>query len=357
MSSTLIMHVDPARKTGLSPAQLRDMLVNPRTETHVPIAHSLVRDMVAERIKSVGLEIVNEQIATSTPKEIEIDGSLVSVDQKAFGTFDVRGLDYAIDSTAAVGLSVGWRNSMNKQLPAAVVVGSRVFVCDNLCFSGEIMLKRRHTKNILDDLPTLIEMAFGRIEPLANRQFALYERLREIEISDDVAVAAIAQACEMSGKAFLASKNVLPLFNFYRHDFATDAEHAAGIVYNRDQHGHGTAWALWNAGTAFAKQFLARSFVDASPVLLAWNHVIGSRFAADLLPSEKTSMAVTAADLAAAATIAPAAEQDDEDTILAPADETHQEADADDQADTLYDPADEDDVIGGFDPDEYEEMG
>lgn len=350
MSSTLMMHVDMGRKEGLSPANLRSMLVNPRTDTHVPIAHSLIRDMVAERITDCGLTIKNEQIATSTPKDVDIDGQLVSVDQKAFGVMDVMGLDYATHESAKFGLSIGWRNSMNKQLPAAVVVGSRVFVCDNLCFSGEIMLKRRHTKNILDDLPTLIESAFERIEPLTRRQFALYERLQEVKVTDDIAVAVIAQACERGGKAFLASKNVLPLFNFYRHPLATDDERASGIIYNRDQHGHGDAYSLWNAGTAFAKQYLDRSFVDASPQLLVWNQVIAARFASDLLEAEQVEATRVAVAVPAALPAAPVDEQGDDEIIDAEYEQTPNAA----VLAPLYDPADEDDIIGGYDDDEWE---
>ncbi len=344
MSSTLIMHVDSHRRTGVTAAQLRDLLVNPATDTHIPIGHAVVRDLVAEQIESVGLEIVNEQIGVSTEKEIDFgDDGVHAVHQKAFGTFDVRGLDYAIDGDATAGLSVGWRNSMNKQLPAAVVVGSRVFVCDNLCFSGEVMLKRRHTLNILRDLPNLVAAAFGKIEALSQRQFAIYDRLREIAISDDEAAGIVAQACAASGKAFLARKNVIPILDVYGHDFATDAERDAGILYNRDQHGHGTAWALFNAGTCFAHQFLARSYVDASTALLPWHNVFVDRFARDLTPTDK--VAVSMSDVAVID------EPEPEPEPVAEQDEP-----ATEPVDDLYDPADEQDAIGGYDPDEYEEV-
>ena len=43
-------------------------------------------------------------------------------------------------------LAVGIRNSTDKSFPIGLVCGSRVFVCDNLAFSSEIVIARRHTK-------------------------------------------------------------------------------------------------------------------------------------------------------------------------------------------------------------------
>ena len=44
-------------------------------------------------------------------------------------------------------LSVGVRNSIDKSFPIGFAAGSRVFVCDNLAFSAELLIKRRHTLN------------------------------------------------------------------------------------------------------------------------------------------------------------------------------------------------------------------
>jgi len=245
-----------------------------------------VRDLVADRLAPLGLTVDNEQIGVSTTTVETIDGGEVEVFNKAFGVFDVKGADWAVDSGNEVGLSVGWRNSMNKTLPASIAVGSRVFVCDNLCLSGELIIKRRHTLNIMADLPNMIAGALDKIEGYANRQFAFYERLRDIKVTDDEAVAVIAQACKASGKSFLARKNVLNIMDAYDHEIASDAERAAGIEYNRDQHGHGTAWSLLNAGTAFAKNTTNRNFVDATPPLLDWHKTFQARFGRDLIAAD-----------------------------------------------------------------------
>jgi len=50
---------------------------------------------------------------------------------------------------------VGLRNSHDKTYPAGLVAGSKVFVCDNLCFSGEVRLSRKHTRHAVRDLKHL----------------------------------------------------------------------------------------------------------------------------------------------------------------------------------------------------------
>jgi hypothetical protein len=296
MSSTLIMHVDKNRQSA-TVDQLRGMAVLPATDSHKPIGHAVVRDLVADRLAPLGLTVSNEQIGVSTTTMEIIDGSEVEVFNKAFGVFDVTGTGWAVDSEKEIGLSVGWRNSMNKTLPASIAVGSRVFVCDNLCLSGELIIKRRHTLNIMADLPNMIAGALDKIEGYADRQFAFYERLRDIKITDDEAVAVVAQACKSSGRSFLARKNVLNIMDAYDHGTATDVERAAGIEYNRDQHGHGTAWALFNAGTAFAKNATNKNFVDATPALLEWDTTLRNRFGSDLIESATAVSTVVPAGL------------------------------------------------------------
>lgn len=353
MSSTLLMHCDPTRVQGLNIAQLRNYATAAATESHVPIAHATVRDLVVEHLEAVGLGIKSEQIAVSTRKDVVIDGEDHEAYSKAFGVFDVEGLDYAIDDEARMGLSVGWRNSSNKQLPAALVVGSRVFVCDNLCFSGMLEMKRRHTKNIMDDLPDMIAAAMGRVAELADRQYAIYNRLRDVNITADEACAVVVRACQMSGKGPLASKNVLPILDFYNHESATDEERESGITYNRDLHDHGTAWSLWNALTGFAGQYADRNMVETAVPLMTMHNVITARFAPDIARDRKQVISITAQSI----------REDDaeqvevEPTIITPADVVEQaEAEALPLTDELEELCGEDDVIGGYDGDEYEEV-
>ena len=57
----------------------------------------------------------------------------------------------------------GIRNSHDKRFPAGMVLGSTVLVCDNLAFSGEIEISRRHTRYVMHDLPVLIDQAVEQL--------------------------------------------------------------------------------------------------------------------------------------------------------------------------------------------------
>lgn len=55
------------------------------------------------------------------------------------------------------GLSIGLRSSYNKSIAPALACGSKVFVCDNLCFSGDaFQIVRKNTKNVWTDFRNLV---------------------------------------------------------------------------------------------------------------------------------------------------------------------------------------------------------
>ena len=64
---------------------------------------------------------------------------------------------------ADFGWVVGIRNSHDMTYPAGLVAGTRVFVCDNLCFSGEVRISRKHTRFAERDLRHLTARAVGQL--------------------------------------------------------------------------------------------------------------------------------------------------------------------------------------------------
>ena len=51
---------------------------------------------------------------------------------------------------------LGIRNSNNMRFPAGLALGVAPFVCDNLAFSGEVTISRRHTLNVINDITKMI---------------------------------------------------------------------------------------------------------------------------------------------------------------------------------------------------------
>lgn len=139
------------------------------TATWRPIPHEEFVSRVEWELPRYGLDIVNEAHALTH------DGS------RYFGLVQVarEGMDHSDYS-----LVIGLRNSSDKSLPAGLVAGSQVFVCDNLAFSGEVQIARKHTPNILRDLPSLIGDALGRLLVMFRTQDERVERYRATRLND-----------------------------------------------------------------------------------------------------------------------------------------------------------------------------
>jgi hypothetical protein len=140
---TLMLH---AGAKPIDYDDLRALTTPPATETHVPIPHHRVVDLAAYSLSYFGHEVVERHFGVTD------DG------MRFFGILTLRSPygDYSD--------TLGLRNSHDKSLPIGIGFGSRVFVCDNLAFNADIVIKRKHTVNAKHDLPGLIGEV---IEPLA----------------------------------------------------------------------------------------------------------------------------------------------------------------------------------------------
>jgi Domain of unknown function (DUF932) len=142
-----------------------------RTASWVPIPHARLLGGVRHSLEQVGLTVLSEAHGLSR------DGA------RYFGLLQVANGHNPDD----FGLVVGLRNSHDKTFPAGLVVGANVFVCDNLSFSGEVRLARKHTVYVERDLPSLIDRAVGRLGDLRRTQEARFTAYKETELSDGAA--------------------------------------------------------------------------------------------------------------------------------------------------------------------------
>jgi hypothetical protein len=136
------------------------------------------------------------------------------------------------------GLVVGIRNSHDKTFPAGLVLGASIFVCDNLSFSGEVRLARKHTAHIERDLPQLVERAVGLLSDLRNTQERRFAAYRQKEITDGQAHDLIIQSLDARVLPVTRLPEVLTEWREPRH-----AEFREGR----------TAWRLFNGFTEILK--------------------------------------------------------------------------------------------------------
>lgn len=81
-------------------------------------------------------------------------------------------------------MALGIRNSHDKAFSAHLCIGSRVFVCDNLAFSGEIKIARKHTTRIMRDLPRLVNTAVGKLNTARSTQGERIDAYRNKRLSE-----------------------------------------------------------------------------------------------------------------------------------------------------------------------------
>ena len=154
---------------------VRNVRTPEATESHFPVPHEYLIDAVRSTFEEAGLEIVHEAHALRRSGDeyfgllqVECGGSLWANAKEQD--------DYCIVT--------GLRNSHIKSFSAGLCMGSQVFVCDNLCFSGQVTIKRKHSRNILRDMPGVINKAVGQLAVLGEQQEQRLEAYKETRLSD-----------------------------------------------------------------------------------------------------------------------------------------------------------------------------
>lgn len=155
---TLILHCGAKSVTR----DVVDAVITPEgTGTWTPIGHGEIADSVKAALDGTGLSPRSEDYGLTR------DGA------RLFGLFTLAGdhPDYA--------LTVGFRNSHDKSFAASVCCGSRVFVCDNLAFAGEVTITSKHTKHLRKRLNRLVCEAVEKLTQkrlLIERRISIYKQ-------------------------------------------------------------------------------------------------------------------------------------------------------------------------------------
>jgi hypothetical protein len=151
--SQLVLHRGGWQATK---ADLACVPVPQATDSYVPVPYGRFVEEVELHVPRFGLRIISEAFALAR------DG------QQMFGVLTCTNGHGSEDFALAIGL----RNSYDRSLSAQLLAGSRVFVCDNLAFSGEAKATRKHTVNVFRDLPDMIYRMLTQVRALQERTVA-----------------------------------------------------------------------------------------------------------------------------------------------------------------------------------------
>jgi hypothetical protein len=144
-----------------------------------PLSHTTVLRRVKDTLAEAGLVVKREQLALS--KE----------NNRFFGTLDLES-----ELVHGVALSVGVRNSTDKSFPIGFVAGSRVFVCDNLAFSAELLVRRKHTRFGEQRFAGDIAAAMPKLTQFKELETKRIEAMCRTEITDTQAESLMLKAFE-----------------------------------------------------------------------------------------------------------------------------------------------------------------
>jgi len=194
------------------------------TDTWYPIAHETLISRVEQALGSLNMRVMEQAHA------------LTKNGDRYFGLLRVANCQKTADDYAYV---LGLRNAHDKAFTASLAVGASVFVCDNLSFSGEITIARKHTRFIEQDLPKLTGNAVGL---LAQKWSVMNDRIAQYKqtmLTDSTAHDFIIRATDINACTLQQIPSILKEWRTPRHpEFAKDK----------------SAWRLHNAFTEVYKE-------------------------------------------------------------------------------------------------------
>lgn len=114
--------------------------------------------------------------------------------RQLFGTIEMKN-----KHNTDFSFSVGFRNSYDKSLSVGLIAGTRVFVCSNLCFSGDIKYMRKHTSGLDLDL-AIDKLANG----MSYKSAGFIEKVKSLK---DLRLSLVNRKAKLYD---LASNNIVP---------------------------------------------------------------------------------------------------------------------------------------------------
>lgn len=114
-----------------------DLVAMPEaTESYVPVSHY----HLADRLLTISQDILRDYVLIGENYGIARNGN------QLFAVLKFK------NSQCDIGLSIAFRNSYDRSMAIGMAIGATVFVCDNLALKGEIVVMKKHTKNVWAEL-------------------------------------------------------------------------------------------------------------------------------------------------------------------------------------------------------------
>lgn len=222
-------------------------LPEPKGPRHHPFGHADFVDTSVAEVKRAKYEIMWEEHAIS---------------HEGNRYFGLMGIAPAGDELGEYERVLGLRNAHDQTFAGQMVAGTNVFVCDNLCFSGEVKVGRKHTLGFEADIGPLMADAMSQVGAQwanhAQRVDAYKDRsLSREEVHDLVCEAARGyHVGDKFVRGCLPSSKILPVLDEYHGTVELDDGKRG---FRHEEFTPRTVWSLSNAYTEVAKAWRLES--------------------------------------------------------------------------------------------------
>lgn len=173
------------------------------TATHFPTPHGVLIDSVTTELNHAGYKIASEA------HSLNHDG------MSYFGLLQLES-DHN-DYTYVAGI----RNDHEKRFAQGFACGMTVFVCDNLSFSGDIVVKRKHTRFALDQLQDIVQNGVAQLRLMQTFQDTRVDTYKHAPIDDITAHDLIIKAVDQKA---IAVRKIPELLREWREPRHTEFE-------------------------------------------------------------------------------------------------------------------------------------
>lgn len=206
------------------------------TDTWYPLSHGGLIHEVENQLTSAGFVLSGESHALS-------HGGA-----RYFGLFEV---DTPGRDGRGYTWTVGIRNSHDKSIPAGLVAGTKVLVCDNLSFCGQVRISRKHTRFAARDLRHLTSRAVGQLGGHFCQMDERVEAYRARRVTDPQAHDLVVKAVDCRAITPTQVPDMLRGWREPQHDDFRPRN----------------AWSLFNAATEVMKGINPHTVVNRSQAL------------------------------------------------------------------------------------------
>jgi hypothetical protein len=141
------------------------------TKSYQPVQHGVLVDLIEDSMDRHGFKFGEQSHA------LWREG-----DARYFGMFQL--LPQAVSANPDFALMLGIRNSYDMSISAQMLLGANVYLCANMSYSAANIVGRKHTTNIMRDLPALIEAQVAQTAMYAQIQETRFDQYQTHALTD-----------------------------------------------------------------------------------------------------------------------------------------------------------------------------